>query len=374
MQGSSQPEKQENTRMKIRFLIALFCISAMSLTAAAQVQAVEPVGQAELQAQAAWRTTMHEISIPAAGCFHASFPSTRWEAVECAPAPGYRSALPKPFENRIEVAGNGSDWVAQAPSGHLFSLVKGSFPTVTGVTSEKSVGVAAFGGGGILGANEYTLQVNTNFAHTSACGSSTRCIAWVQYILATNTPVSLTSSQLTGNSEVFIEYWLIDFGSSTRAACPSGFVNAGADAAGPGVDCVQNTPATLVARGQIPITQLATLTLSGSATSGGNDVATTTFGTSAFSASVADSRTAIASGWSQAEFNIVGNAGGSRAQFNAGSKLTVKVAVTDGSTTAPGCIPPSQIAGTTGETNNLTLGSCTATGGTAPFIQFTESD
>jgi len=151
-------------------------------------------------------------------------------------------------------------------------------------------------------------------------------------------------------------------------------VNAGADAAGPGVDCVQNTPATLVARGQIPITQLATLTLSGSATSGGNDVATTTFGTQAFSASVADSRTAIASGWSQAEFNIVGNAGGSRAQFNAGSSLTVKVAVTDGSTTAPTCIPPSQIAGTTGETNNLNLGSCTATGGSAPFIQFTESD
>jgi hypothetical protein len=373
MQSSSQPEKQENTRMKIRFLIALFCISAMSLTAIAQDRTVESDAQTE-QAHAAWRATMHEISAPAAGCFQASFPSTRWEAVECAPAPGYRSALPKPFENRLEVAGNGSDWVVQAPSGHLFSLVKGSFPTVTGVTSEKSVGVAAFGGGGILGANEYTLQVNTNFSHTSACGSFTRCIAWVQYVLSTNTPVSLTSSQLTGNTEVFIEYWLIDYGSSTRATCPTGFINGGADAEGPGVDCVQNTPATLVAKGQIPITQLSTLTLSGSATSGGNDVATTTFGTSAFSASVTDSRTAIASGWSQAEFNVVGNAGGSRAQFNAGASLTVKVAVTDGSTTAPTCIPPSQIAGTTGETNNLNLGSCTATGGSAPFIQFTESD
>jgi len=31
-------------------------------------------------------------------------------------------------------------------------------------------------------------------------------------------------------------------------------------------------------------------------------------------------------------------------------------------------------SGSTGETNNLTLGSCTTAGGTSPSIQFTESD
>jgi hypothetical protein len=31
-------------------------------------------------------------------------------------------------------------------------------------------------------------------------------------------------------------------------------------------------------------------------------------------------------------------------------------------------------AGSTGETNNLNLGSCAAPAGSAPFIEFTESD
>jgi len=63
---------------------------------------------------------------------------------------------------------NAFDFVAQAPSGHLLKSATGSFPTVTGVKSEKSVGVPAFGDGGILGPNEYTLQVNTNFYNNSA--------------------------------------------------------------------------------------------------------------------------------------------------------------------------------------------------------------
>jgi hypothetical protein len=79
----------------------------------------------------------------------------------------------------------------------------------------------------------------------------------------------------------------------------------------------------------------------------------------------------IAQVWQQSEFNIVGDAGGSRADFNKGASITVKVAVHDGSTSAPGCVADS---GTTGETNNLNLGSCTTSGGSTPSIQFTESD
>jgi hypothetical protein len=338
----------------------------------------EAVDQAELKAREVWRDTIHQISAPGEGCFHASYPSIRWEAVECAPTPGYRSALPKPVNrdlSREQTVGNGYDYVAQAPSGDRFSRAAGSFPTVTGVTSEKSVGVPAFGDGGILGNNEYTLQVNTNFYNSAACDRYSNCLAWQQYVLSTNTPVSLTSNELTGDTEVFIEYWLIDYGSNGDSACPSGFINAGADGEGPGVDCVQNTPATLVATGQIPITDLASLKLSGSATSGGTDAATATFGSDAYTATVKDSYTDIASGWSQAEFNILGNAGGSKAYFNrSGVSLTVKIAVTDGSATAPTCVSPTDYDGTTGETNNLRLGSCTATGGSAPYIQFKETD
>lgn len=359
-------------RSKFHVAVALGFVSMSSLPLAF----AQSGDEGEVKAREVWRDTMHQISAPGEGCFHASYPSTQWEAVECAPAPGYRSALPQPANrdlSREQTVGNAYDYVAQTPSGSLFSLVAGSFPTVTGVTSEQSVGVPAFGDGGILGTNEYTLQVNTNFFHSAACSTYKNCLAWQQYVLSTNTPVSLTSDELTGDTEVFIEYWLIDYGSSRRSKCPSGFINGGADAEGPGVDCVQNTPAALVATGQIPITDLASLKLSGSAISGGTDSATATFGTTAYTATVKDSYTDIASGWSQAEFNVFGNAGGSEAVFNSGVSLTAKVAVTDKSTTAPTCVSPSKDDGTTGETNNLTLGSCTATGGSSPYIQFTET-
>ncbi|HEV2577717.1 MAG TPA: hypothetical protein VGU25_10940 [Acidobacteriaceae bacterium] len=275
---------------------------------------------------------------------------------------------------RTQVAGNGYDYVAQAPSGHTFSSVVGSFPTVSNVTSEKGANVP-FGSGysnGITGTNQYTLQVNTNIVNTAACTGYSGCYAWQQYVISTDTPVSLTSNQLTGKTEVFIEYWLINYGASTSASCPSGFLNAGPDSTG--VDCVQNTPATVVYNGQLPATQLASLSLSGTAAAGGTDRATATYDTEAYTASVADSYTDISSKWTQAEFNVVGNAGGSRADFNKGASLTVKVAVTDGSTTAPTCVSPSSYDGTTGETNNLTLKTCSATGGSTPYIQFTESD
>lgn len=328
----------------------------------------------EAQAHETWRGVMHEMSAPGEGCFHASYPSTQWQKVECAAAPGYRSALPKP-RNRTQVVGNGYDYVAQVPAGRLLTLAAGSFPTVTGVKTEKSVGVAAFGDGGILGANEYTLQVNTNFySNSAACDGYSGCFAWQQYVMSTNTPVSLTSDQLTDKTEVFIEYWLINYGVDNGSnICPAGFIDGGADSEGPGDDCVQNTAATVIANGQLPITDLASLKLSGSAKSGGTDAATVTYDTEAYTATVKDSYTDIASGWTQAEYNVLGNAGGSRADFNTGSSVTVKIAVTDGSTSAPTCVSPSDYDGTTGETNNLTLGKCTTTSGSTPSIQFTET-
>jgi hypothetical protein len=338
----------------------------------------EAVNRAEAQARETWRGIMHQTGTPGEGCFHASYPSTQWEEVQCAPAPGYRSALRKPKNgNREQTVGNGYDYVVQTPSGKLFTSALGSFPTVTGVKTEKSVGVAAFGDGGILGSNEYTLQVNTNFdSGSAACDGYSGCFAWQQYVMSTNTPVSLTSSKLTDDTEVFIEYWLINYGEDTGSnICPAGFIDGGADSEGPGDDCVQNTPATLIAKGQLPITDLASLKLSGSAKSGGTDAATVTYGSDAYTATVADHYTDIASGWTQAEFNVLGNAGGSRADFNtSGVSLTVKIVVTDGSTTAPTCVSPSDYDGTTGETNNLTLGSCSGTGGSTPYIQFTESN
>ena len=56
----------------------------------------------------------------------------------------------------------------------LITASTGSFAT-TGVKTEKSVGVPLFGGGGILGPNEYSLQINTNAnLTTSACAKQRR--------------------------------------------------------------------------------------------------------------------------------------------------------------------------------------------------------
>ena len=342
----------------------------------------EVINPIEMQARKAWQKTMHQTPAPRQGCFHTSYPSTQWQEVPCAPPPGYRSA--KPMKRNLKEGGHAevggdtypsTDIVVQSPPGHLLSSALGSFLSVNGVTSESGIGVAAYGDAGILGANEYTLQINTNIGHTGACGSYASCTAWQQYVMSTNTPVSLSSSSLTDKTEVFIEYWLFNYGPDNLSDhCPSGFVYAGADTVGS--DCVQNTPATVVySGGQLPITDLGDVTLSGSATSGGIDSTTVTYSSEAYTATVADSLTDIASIWNQAEFNVVGNGGGSQAQFNDGTSIVAKIAVTDGSTLAPVCV---YNGGTTGESNNLNFVPSTASptccpyGGADPSIEFME--
>ena len=133
--------------------------------------------------------------------------------------------------------------------------------------------------------------------------------------------------------------------------------------------CYKNSAAVTVPKEAI--TKLDTLKMSGSAVKGGNDTLTFTVGTKAYSTSGKDTVTDLATGWNESEFNIIGDGGGSAATFNSGSSITVKVALTDGSTKAPTCGAKD---GTTGETNNLKLGTCKGVSGSTPYIQFTESN
>ena len=316
------------------------------------------VSQAETQARASWREDISHTTPPAEGCFHATYPSILWKQVGCNVVAPRSHPLPRKvsrlnsLSGGAQTTGNGDDYAAEV-SGLITGTV-GTFPSVTGVTSEQSVGVAAFGGGGILGSNEYTLQINSNAnATTSVCKSHSGCTVWQQFIYSPD-----YSTQ--GEAAVFMQYWLIGYGGSS---CPSGF---GSDGGG---DCYKNSAA--VTAPDVPITQLANLKLSGTVASGGSDTTVFTDGTEAYTISANDSVLKIATVWNESEFNVVGNAGGSDAEFNSGSSVTVNVAVTSGSTAAPTCVAN---AGTTGETNNLTAGSCTASGGSSPSIQFTESN
>ena len=348
-------------RSKSMFILAAGFLSVAGFTAPYTARAAdlspqmggEIVSPLEAQAREQWREDISHIATPSAGCFHATYPSIVWERTACKAAIPRVAPTPRWFSfGAAQTAGNGNDYTLQSST--LITKATGTFPSVTGVTSETGVGVAAYGGGGILGANEYSLQINSSFnSTTSACRNHSGCTVWQQFVYAPDYSVD-------GEAAVFMQYWLIGYGGSS---CPSGW---GSDGAG---DCYRNSAAATAP--DVPATQLANLKLAGTVASGGNDTVVFTNGTQAYSSSGSDSVLYLSQVWKVSEFNVVGNAGGSEAVFNSGSSITVKVAVSNGSTTAPSCVANS---GSTGESNNLNLGSCTASGGSSPYIQFTESN
>jgi len=307
---------------------------------------------AEAQAQATWRADIARIEVPADGCFHAAYPNLYWERVACDVGQPRAHTVP-PTVKEGNTVGDGKDYVAQVKG--FISQAYGTFPSVTGVTSEKSVGVPAFGDGGILGPNEYTLQINTNYTGTTAAcsGGDAKCVVWQQFIYSTD-------YLKKGEADVFMQYWLIFWGGKK---CPKGF---GSDGGG---DCYGNSNYVKVP--DLPITDLGGETITGAAVAGGNDTVTFTYGGDTYAISGADSVLDISQVWDQAEFNVVGDAGGSKAKFNDGSSVTVNLAVSSGTTKAPMC---KKNDGSTGETNNLNLAPCTTSGGATPSIEFTESN
>ena len=113
------------------------------------------------------------------------------------------------------------------------------------------------------------------------------------------------------------------------------------------------------------------MSITGSAVNGGLDTTIFTDGANAYKTTGQDTVVDLANAWNGAEFNVIGPGGGSSANFSTGTNLTVRIAVTDGSTAKPACKANS---GTTGETNNLTLGTCKARAGNSPTITFAESN
>jgi hypothetical protein len=171
-------------------------------------------------------------------------------------------------------------------------------------------------------------------------------MSWLQYVYSSE------------ERAAFMQYWLIGIGS-----CAAGWYSDGQG------DCYKNSKSVKVPT--IAITSLSQLKMSGTAVNGGKDTLVFTNGTQAYTTSGADTVANLATAWTASEFNVIGDGGGSSATFNAGSSITVKIAVTNGTTNAPKCVAND---GTTGETNNLKLGSCSASGGSSPFIQFTQSN
>jgi hypothetical protein len=287
-------------------------------------------------AQSAWAEAVSAAPSAEEGCFHASYPSMTWEAIDCAQAPTRFNIRPSLSSNGVHnnTVGNGNDYAAVSTG--LTSKAVGTFPTVSGVKTETDSGTS----------NEYSIQLNSNFmSGTKACKGVSGCQSWSQFVYSSS------------EESAFIQDWLIGIGT-----CPSSAWND--DGSG---DCYKNSAAVSVPK--IAITSLSTFKMSGAATSSKDSLVFTAAG-EAYSTSQADSVTNLSTAWNASEFNIIGDGGGSSAVFNKGSSITVKLALTDGSTSAPSCESKD---GTTGETNDLTAGKCTTGSGSSPYIEFTEA-
>jgi hypothetical protein len=299
--------------------------------------------------QAAWREFMKQNDAPAEGCYQSSFPEVTWERTECevAPLPA-DSDHAAPRMGSPDIVGNGTDYSAQAKG--LITFAGGGFAT-KGVKTVKSVGVAIFNDAGRLGPNEYSLQINTNADRSTAvCHGHEECTVWQQFVYETDASGA--------HASVFIEYWLLNWG--TRS-CPAEWIRSHDN-------CFKNSAA--VAAPNLPITDLDKTSLSGKVDAGGHDTVTLVAGSRSFTVIAKDNVLDISSVWRQAEFNVFGSSGGSRAIFNKGSAIDVDLLLFDGSTAAPSCVSD---GGTTGESNNLSLGPCRAFGG-IPGIHFRESN
>jgi hypothetical protein len=303
----------------------------------------------EQAARKTWRSVMANTPVQGKGCFHASYPGVAWQSEACKVA---KPRDPPLHVNRTvgapEAAGNGSDYVAQAQG--LITFAAGQF-SESGVTSE--TGVAACQECIVDGPlpNEYSLQINTNTNdYSAACGDYSNCIVWQQFIYSTD-------YFYREEAALFMQYWLFNW----TGKCPNGWTTSG-------TSCYKNS--NYASLPDIPATQLNQVTFYGAANSDadsvglqyGDDVWVVTANDSS-SDNGRDNDTSgggvdIASVWTQVEFNVVGDGNLTQASFNAGAQFNVLLTIEDGSQSAPACIPPQDGAGTTGESNNLTLGTC----------------
>jgi hypothetical protein len=318
--------------------VALAALSGAACLAVSSGAAAAP--SPELAAlQTTWRAAISRTPAPdGGGCFTAHYPSTAWSKVACVTAPNI-PYVPKTAGHKsgAQTVGDGDDYAIQTKT--LISTGVGSFPSVKGLKTESGAG----------GANSYTLQMNSEFFNGPVCAGAaipSKCLTWLQYVYS------------SGEQATFMQYWLIYW----NTKCPAGwFTYSG--------DCYKNSAA--VRTPKEVITDLPQMTMTGSAVDGGVDTTIFADGANAYTTTGPDTVVYLATNWNGSEFNIIGDGGGSQANFNAGTKLTVEIAVTDGSTAKPKCLSD---AGTTGETNNLNLGKCKAKAGDTPSVTFVESN
>jgi hypothetical protein len=195
---------------------------------------------------------------------------------------------------------------------------------------------------------------------------------WQQFVYASQYYYSdLNIIGLENSPALFIQYWLINYGDS----CPkSSFGKWNHTASG---SCWKNGPHA--SPPYFPVSELGNVTMVAVATPGGQDIIelfhkrvedTGKVVEDVWSVTDKDNFLQIGTVWRDVEFNVFGNGGGSEAIFNNGASINGMVELMDSSGMTPLC---SNSAGTTAETNNLTMRECTTSVLNGhPTIKYTE--
>ena len=187
----------ESRNRIVRVAIATALAAASAAPVLAQTAAPEAATvSAEALMQENWRETIARTNVPHEGCFQAEFPNAVWVETSCSVAPD-KVYVPH-GHGGPQTVGNGVDYAASV--GNLISSSVGTFPSVTGVTSERDGG-----------SNVYSIQLNSNFMSTAACNGHSGCLAWEQFVYSSY------------EQSAFMQYWLIDYGNT----CPGGWYSMG---------------------------------------------------------------------------------------------------------------------------------------------------
>ena len=334
----------------MRWIHNVFGLAAPVVFAAAAINGA-PVSAASQPTMLEWQSAIGQVPAVGSGCFQASFPALVWHAAKCATArqQAFAPALPSSPKGAPDTVGNGVDYAAVV-SGSI-SKATGTFTNVSSNISEKG----KIGNSGSAKANEFSLQLNTEFFSGSpACAKAltpSQCEAWQQFIYATDT------------NSVFMQYCLIDYDTT----CPSGwFTSAGAGF----IDCYTNSVSTTLSKA-LTAASLAALSLTGTAKSGGNDSVEVVSGGHATMATGKDSKVDLAPHWNTTEWGVYGDGGGGAADFGASNTLEAVTKLTGTSSSAPSCVKD----GFTDETNNLKLAATPALGSeSSPTIGSNQTD
>lgn len=282
-----------------------------------------------------WDEYLSKNPLPGAGCFTAKDTGSAWQSEACGTAPSI-PLLPSTI-------GNGYDEVAQSSSGTLIGSSSGTFQSISGLTSETD---------STYGANAYTLQDNTNFFTTSTAYTGGKSITgWEQFVFFNYAP--------QGAGLAYIQYWLLYY-ASTYGSCPSTGPPGGTSWFLYSGSCYANGPAAT-----LPLeaaTNLGELTLSGYANVNSDDESYLCIsGGSCYGVGLTSLVVNLYQHWQDSEFNVFGAGGGSEANFNPGTSMTVVSTLS----VPPSCV----VGGYTGETNNLNLGICSSNGNQMVFTE-----